>query len=142
MSRNTPQRDWGLWVLGFLAGAAVATWLTLSTHAAGAQSPEVEAALVSASDAYGVPYTTLSRVAWCESRFRPWVDNFQGSGARGLFQFMPGTYRLDVSPSGVRRYQPLRPLGGRARRGLGVLAGLRAPTLAGLLVAGERRVCR
>jgi soluble lytic murein transglycosylase-like protein len=109
VNRSTPQRDWGLWVLGFLAGAAVATWITLSTHPAGAQSPEVQEALVSASDAYGVPYTTLARVAWCESRFVPGVDNFQGSGARGLFQFMPGTYRWMSAQAGYAGTSPYDP---------------------------------
>lgn len=92
MIRGTPLRDWGLWALGFLAGSALATWLTLCTLTAAAQSPDVQAAMESASATYGVPYATLRRLALCESRFRPWVDNEQGSGAMGLYQFMPRTW--------------------------------------------------
>jgi hypothetical protein len=107
MSRNTPGRDWGLWVLGFLAGAAVATWITLSTHPAGAQSPEVREALVSASDAYGVPYTTLSRVAWCESRFDPAQTSW--AGAQGLMQFMPRTWAWMSAQAGWKGWSAYHP---------------------------------
>lgn len=33
----------------------------------------------------------MRRVAWCESRFYPYARN--PSGASGLFQFMPSTFR-------------------------------------------------
>jgi soluble lytic murein transglycosylase-like protein len=50
----------------------------------------VQEALTLAAAVYGVPRSQLARVAWCESRHRPWARN--ASGASGLLQFMPGTY--------------------------------------------------
>lgn len=51
---------------------------------------QVDEALRLAAAVYGVPLAELERVAWCESRRRPWARN--ASGASGLLQFMPGTY--------------------------------------------------
>jgi hypothetical protein len=81
-----------MWAWGFVAGFALAAWVILSTHFAGAQSPEVAGAIQRAAAAYGASEGQLLRVAWCESRYRPGVDNAQGSGARGLFQFMDRTW--------------------------------------------------
>lgn len=50
----------------------------------------VDEALALAAAVYGVPRAELERVAWCESRLRPWARN--ASGASGLLQFMPGTF--------------------------------------------------
>ena len=52
----------------------------------------VDEALTLASIVYGVPKYQLEFVARRESHFIPWIYNGQGSGACGLFQFMPGTY--------------------------------------------------
>lgn len=41
---------------------------------------------------YGVSYQDGKYVANRESRFNPKICNIQGSGACGLFQFMPGTW--------------------------------------------------
>lgn len=105
---------WWYWSLGFAAGSLLASYLTLACAVGSAQSPggpsgEVRAALASASAAYGVPYADLSRVAWCESRWRPWVDNDQGSGAQGLFQFMPRTYRWMSQQAGWGGSSPYDP---------------------------------
>lgn len=40
---------------------------------------------------YGIPYGTLSRMAWQESRYNP--DAISGVGAYGLMQIMPATAR-------------------------------------------------
>jgi hypothetical protein len=41
---------------------------------------------------YRVPEGLLLRKAWCESRMNPGAYN-ASSGAAGLFQFLPGTWR-------------------------------------------------
>lgn len=76
---------------------------------AGAQSQEVESAMHSAAVTHGVSEGWLRRVAWCESRWRPWVDNTQGSGAQGLFQFMPRTWRWMSSQAGWAGASPYDP---------------------------------
>jgi len=48
---------------------------------------------------YRVGWSMLRRKAWCESRLRPWAYN-AGSGASGLFQFLPSTWR--TTPYGRR----------------------------------------
>lgn len=92
--------SWRAWGLGFLAGAALASWLTLSCAPGRAQSAEVQAALQSASATEGVSYWCLHRIAERESLFLPWVNNRQGSGAGGLFQFMPSTWRQNAPLAG------------------------------------------
>lgn len=52
----------------------------------------VQACIHRAAIHWDVPYSTGRFIAHRESRFHPWVCNSQGSGACGLFQFMPGTY--------------------------------------------------
>ena len=84
---------WAMWGWGLLAGFALGSYLTLSCGPTHAQSPDVAYALEHASAEYGVSLGCLRNLAWRESRFTPWVDNFQGSGAAGLMQFMPGTWR-------------------------------------------------
>lgn len=41
---------------------------------------------------WGQDYRQMKAIAWRESNYRPEVCNSQGSGACGLFQFMPGTW--------------------------------------------------
>jgi soluble lytic murein transglycosylase-like protein len=48
---------------------------------------------------YRVGEAMLRRKAWCESRFNPRAYN-SGSGASGLFQFLPSTWR--TTPYGRR----------------------------------------
>jgi soluble lytic murein transglycosylase-like protein len=57
------------------------------------ERPSVQEALTLASVAYGVPRWQLASVAQCESGLRPGATNHTGSGASGLLQFMPGTFR-------------------------------------------------
>lgn len=49
---------------------------------------------------YGQSHGFMRYLANCESRFRWWVYNSAGSGAAGLFQFMPSTF--DTTPYGHR----------------------------------------
>jgi soluble lytic murein transglycosylase-like protein len=86
--------SWSAWGLGFIAGVVLASYITLSCAPTRAQSAEVGAALEHASAEYGVSLGCLRRIAWRESRYLPWVDNAQGSGARGLMQFKDGTWRF------------------------------------------------
>lgn len=41
---------------------------------------------------WGQSYGFMRDLARCESNFNPRAHNTQGSGATGLFQFMPGTW--------------------------------------------------
>ena len=94
--------SWLNWGLGFVAGAVLASYVTLScapTHAQQA-SAEVAYALNHAADTYGVARGCLWTIARRESRYRPWEDNWQGSGAAGLMQFKPGTWRFMSWASG------------------------------------------
>lgn len=98
--------SWRTWGLGFIAGAALASWLTLSCAPGRAQSAEVAYALDHAADTYGVSRRCLWNIAYRESRYLPWVDNFQGSGARGLMQFKDGTYRFMSTQAGYAGSSP------------------------------------
>jgi soluble lytic murein transglycosylase-like protein len=91
---------WLQWSLGFLAGAVLASYLALSCGVGRAQSPEVAFALDHAALEQHVSPGCLRRIAWRESRFLPWVDNFQGSGAAGLMQFLAGTWRAFAGQAG------------------------------------------
>jgi soluble lytic murein transglycosylase-like protein len=50
----------------------------------------VRDAIALAAVVYRVPYSTLDRKAWCESRYSPAARN--PSGAMGLFQFLGSTW--------------------------------------------------
>ena len=73
-----------------------------------AQSVEVQDAIWSASQEHGVAYPWLLRVARCESGYHPWVVN-RASGAAGLFQFMPGTWRWMSAAAGWAGASPYDP---------------------------------
>jgi soluble lytic murein transglycosylase-like protein len=83
---------WAMWGWGLLAGFALGSYLTLSCAPARAQSADVADALDHAAAEYGVAPSCLWTIARRESRFLPWVDNRQGSGARGLMQFKDRTW--------------------------------------------------
>ena len=57
-----------------------------------AHDRHVDDAIRLASIVYGVPLREARLVASCESRFRSYARN-PSSGASGLFQFLPSTYR-------------------------------------------------
>lgn len=94
--------------MGFVAGAVLASWLTLSCAVGHTQSPEVAYALQHAALEEGVSAPCLRTIAWRESRYRPWVDNFQGSGAAGLMQFMAGTWRAFAGQAGYSTHPSAR----------------------------------
>jgi soluble lytic murein transglycosylase-like protein len=98
--------SWRTWLLGFVAGSVLASYVTLSCAPTRAQSAEVANALNHAAAEYGVAPRCLWNIAWRESRYLPWVDNRQGSGARGLMQFMPGTYRWMSAQAGYAGTSP------------------------------------
>jgi hypothetical protein len=56
-------------------------------------TPSVQEAISLAAAIYSVPRWQLESVARCESGGRSSATNHEGSGASGLFQFMPGTFR-------------------------------------------------
>ena len=84
------RRDWWLWFLGLVTGAALASYVTLSCATGRAQSAEVVDAISRASWTHGVSYEWLRSTAWCESRYRPAARG--KAGELGLFQFKPGTW--------------------------------------------------
>ena len=102
-------RTWTLWLLGFVAGFVLAAYLSLTVLATHAQSAEVAAALRAAAVTYGVDEGCLRAIAWRESRFTPGIDNLQGSGAQGLMQFMPPTWRWMSSHAGYGGGSPYDP---------------------------------
>lgn len=70
---------------------SVLVLLAASVQSTKASTYTVPQIIQNAARWHGVNEYTLRRVAWCESSFRPWVTN--PSGAMGLFQFMPRTWR-------------------------------------------------
>jgi hypothetical protein len=94
------RRDWWHWLLGFVAGSVLATYVALSCSPTGAQSvPEL---IDQAAAWYGAPEWVRQRahaVIWCESRYQN-VPNRQGSGASGPAQFMPRTFYATAPAAG------------------------------------------
>jgi soluble lytic murein transglycosylase-like protein len=97
--------SWRAWSLGFVAGAALASWITLSCAPSGAQSAEVAYALNHAADEHGVARSCLWNIARRESRFLPWVTN-QRSGAAGLMQFLRTTWEFMAPRAGYAGASP------------------------------------
>lgn len=87
--------------VGFVGGCV---WM-LTCAPGHAQSAEVTSA-IEAGIAAGLPRGWAYRVAWCESRYAPWARN-RRSGAMGLYQFMPSTWR--TTPQGRAGYDPYDP---------------------------------
>ena len=88
------------WALGFCAGAALASYLTLSCAVGHTQS--VPDLIDQAAARYGAPEWVRQRaraVIWCESRYLN-VANYRGSGAIGPAQFMPSTFLANRASAG------------------------------------------
>ena len=86
---------------GFLAGAALASYLTLSCVPTDAQSvPDLIDAYAAR---YGVPAWRAHKIARCESGYLN-VPNARGSGASGVFQFMPRTWAWAAPAAGWAGY--------------------------------------
>lgn len=64
----------------------------LELQRAVAHHPSVHRIIAVAATAYGQSYSTLLRKAECESHLWPFARN-RSSGASGLFQFLPSTWR-------------------------------------------------
>lgn len=98
---------WLQWSLGFVAGAALASWITLSCAGAGAQSPEVAQAIHQAAARHGVSEGWMRRIVWCESRYVPWVTS--RGGHMGLAQFAPRTWAWMSRQAGWAGASPYDP---------------------------------
>ena len=94
------RRDWWLWFLGLVTGAALASYVTLSCATGRAQS--VPQLIDQAASEWGIPWAAghLKRISWCESRWFPGAFN-RSSGASGLFQFVPRTWGYASWAAGV-----------------------------------------
>lgn len=68
-----------------------------------AHQPTVAEALTIASVVYGVPRSSLSAVAWCESTHRPWARNGR---YRGLFQQGPMFEATPFGRAGLSVWSP------------------------------------
>ena len=86
--------------LGILLGTV---WLE-RTHA---QSVEVSAAIHEAAATYGVSEGWMRKIAWCESRFTPWVTS--RGGHAGLFQYSWGTWATMSRWAGYEGASPYDP---------------------------------
>ena len=98
---------WWNWTCGFVAGAALASWLTLSCAGGNAQTEEVADALHQAAVGRNVSEAWLRRITWCESRWTPWVTS--RGGHMGLAQFAGPTWRwmsAQAGHAGESAYEP------------------------------------
>ena len=95
---STP-RDWWMWACGFCAGCVLASYVALSCGVGHTQSvPEL---IDQAATEWGIPWAAghLRRISWCESKWFPGAYN-RSSGAAGVFQFLPGTWRYASRAAG------------------------------------------
>jgi transglycosylase-like protein with SLT domain len=99
--------SWASWGLGFVAGSVLASFVALSCGVSGAQSEEVAQAIHQAAERHGVSEAWLRRVAFCESRFVPWVTS--RGGHMGLFQFSAGTWATMSRWAGLAGASPYDP---------------------------------
>jgi soluble lytic murein transglycosylase-like protein len=65
--------------------------------------------IIQAARRHGVPEAELLAVVWCESRFDPRAVNPR-SGASGLFQFVPSTWRVASRAAGWAGASPFDPV--------------------------------
>ena len=96
-----------LLVLTFLSGLLAGMYLTAVSREGHAQSAEVAAAIHEASVANGVSEGWLRRIAYCESRYTPWVTS--RGGHMGLFQYAQGTWRWMSTQAGYAGASPYDP---------------------------------
>jgi soluble lytic murein transglycosylase-like protein len=93
------------WLLGFVAGTVLASYVALSCSEAHGQS--VPDLIDQAAAQEGIPWAAghLRRIAWCESKFFPGAYN-RSSGASGVFQFVPQTWAWTSRAAGWAGYSP------------------------------------
>jgi Transglycosylase SLT domain len=101
--------SWRAYCLGFVAGAVLASYLTLSCASGNAQSEEVASAIHEAATTHGVPEARLRCLAYRESRFFPGAFNRAGP-YHGLFQFDWPTWRSGAWRAGWTGWSPYQPL--------------------------------
>src|SRR5262245_43060885 len=95
---------WIYWLLGFLTGFYLGAYIFVHVTHATAQSVDVAAAIHQAAAETGVSEAWLRRVAYCESRYTPWVTS--RGGHQGLYQFAPGTWRWMSAQAGLAGASP------------------------------------
>ena len=100
-------RTWGVYLWGFVAGATLATYVSVSCAPTQAQSEEVAGAIHQAAVTYGVSEGWMRRIAYCESRYTPWVTS--RGGHMGLFQYSPGTWTTFSRWAGYAGASPYDP---------------------------------
>jgi hypothetical protein len=100
-------RTWGVYLWGFVAGATLATYVAVSCAPTQAQSEEVAGAIHQAAVTYGVSEGWMRRIAYCESRYTPWVTS--RGGHMGLFQYAPQTWRTFSRWAGYEGTSPYDP---------------------------------
>ena len=98
------RRDWWHWLLGFLAGSVLASYVALSCGVGHTQSAVVVDAISRAAWRHGVSYEWLRSTAWCESRYRTAARG--KAGEMGLFQFKWTTYRWMSQRAGLAGTDP------------------------------------
>jgi soluble lytic murein transglycosylase-like protein len=101
-------RAWTNWLWGFAAGCVLASYVMLSCSDGNAQSEEVVYALEHAAAEQGVSVGCLYRIAYRESRYQPWATN-RSSGAAGLMQYLPSTWRTLSRWAGYEGASPYDP---------------------------------
>lgn len=84
------------------AAAVLAAFLALAP-ASSVQDWVVET-IYAAAAYYGVSSRVMLEISWTESRHGYYVYNLAGSGAVGVFQFMPGTWVWASRRSGYAGY--------------------------------------
>lgn len=99
-----------LLVLTFLAGICAGLYLGAVVREGHAQTAEVTHALNHAADSQGVPRSCLWNIARRETggTFWPWVTN-QRSGAAGLLQYLPSSWRNLARWAGYEGHSPYDP---------------------------------
>jgi soluble lytic murein transglycosylase-like protein len=85
------------WLLGFVAGSVLASYLTLSCATSHGQT--VPDLIDHAAAAYGLPAWRMHRIARCESGYFPGAVN-PHSGASGVYQFLGSTWRAAAPAAG------------------------------------------
>jgi len=98
---------WAMWAWGCVAGFALGSYLTLSCAPTRAQSEEVAGAIHEAAITYGVSEPWLRRIAYCESRYTPWVTS--RGGHMGLYQYAPRTWATFSRWAGYEGASPYDP---------------------------------
>ena len=99
--------SWTSWVLGFVAGSVLASYVALSCAPTRAQSQEVSAAIHQAASTYGVSEAWMRKIARCESSYLPWVTS--RGGHMGLYQFHWRTYAWMSRQAGLAGTSPYDP---------------------------------